>query len=372
MRVLQLVGQSHRRGAEKFALELAGGLDDLGYENRVVALGRAFDGQSDPELPALTTRTDLGPREIIVGGWRLNRLLARDPFDVVLAHGGSAVQAAVLASSRRRGTLLVWQRILGFTSNIWGPAQRHWWRLIVRRIDVVVAMTPHLERETRRLGFSGPVWEIGTYNTRSPERFAAVNRSQATARLRQEVGVDEHVPLVGFVGHLVDQKRPERALEVLQRVLADGHRAHLVVAGDGPLRTPLRREVRERGLREHVTLLGHRSDVEEIYGGLDVMLLTSDDEGIPGVAVEAQMAGCPVVTFPLGGVDSVVENGRTGVVLARHDTALMAEHTVRLLEQPDLRRRFGNEARRATEQFSTTKAAENYGARLTKFAERRR
>jgi glycosyltransferase involved in cell wall biosynthesis len=372
MRVLQVVGQSHRRGAEKFALELASGLDGLGYENRVVALGHAFDGQSDPELPTLTTWTNLGPREIIMGAWRLNRLLARDPFDVVLAHGGSAAQAAVVAKPFQRGTLLVWQRILGFTSNIWGPAQRHWWRFIVRRIDVVVAMTPHLERETRRLGFRGPVWEIGAYNTRSPERFAAVDRSQAIARLRQEVGVEDDVSLVGFVGHLVDQKRPERALEVLQRVLAEGHQAHLVVAGDGPLRTPLRREVRERGLNAHVTLLGHRSDVEEVYAGLDVMLLTSEDEGIPGVAVEAQMAGCPVVTFPLGGVHSVVENGRTGVVLARPDTALMAHHTVRLLEQPDLRRRFGNEARRAIEKFSTTRAAESYGARLTELAERRR
>ena len=369
MRILQVVGQSHRRGAEIFALELASGLDALGHDNRVVALGVAFDGRRDPDLPALTARARLTPRAIVAGAWRLRRLLAREPFDAVLAHGGSAAQAAALAR-RSGGPLLIWQRILGFPSSIWGPAKRRWWRFIARRIDVVVAMTPDLGHELRRLGFTGPVWEIGTYNTRSPQRFVGIDRAEATARLRREVGVGEDVALIGFVGHLVEQKRPERALEVLRYVLADNDRAHLVVAGDGPLRIRLEREIAARGLDPHVTLLGDRRDVEQVYGGLDVLLLTSDDEGIPGVAVEAQMAGCPVVTFPLGGVGTVVENGRTGIVLDRADTVLMAEHTVRLLERPTLRHQLGDEARHAAERFSTRQAAEEYDARLTELYER--
>jgi glycosyltransferase involved in cell wall biosynthesis len=353
-----------------FALELASGLDALGHENRVMALGLAFDGQSDPVLPALTTHTQLGSRALVVGGWRLRRLLARERFDVVLAHGGSAAQAAILA--RRSGRpLLIWQRILGFPWSIWSPARRRWWRSIVRRMDVVVAMTRELEDEVRQLGFTGPIWEIGAYNTRSPKRFAGVDRVEASARLRRDLGVEDDVPLLGFVGHLVEQKRPERALDVLDCVVTDGHRAHLVVAGDGPLRTPFVREVRERGLGDHVSLIGHRNDIEQVYGGLDVVLLTSEDEGIPGVAVEAQMAGCPVVTFPLGGVDTVVEDGRTGFVLARQDTALMAQQTVRLLERPSLRSRFGKEAQRTAERFSTSQAAEEYASHLTELCDRR-
>jgi glycosyltransferase involved in cell wall biosynthesis len=371
VRILHVVGQSHQRGAEKFALELAGGLDALGHDNRVVALGLSFDGKRDPALPALTTWTKLEPRAVVAGGWSLRGHLARESFDIVLAHGGSAVKAAVIAH-RPSGPLLIWQRILGFPSSIWGPVQRRWWRFIVRRIDAVVVMTPRLEHEVRRIGYTGPIWEIGAYNTRSPERFVGVDRVAATESLRREVGVGDEVLLLGFVGHLVNQKRPERALDVLGRVIEHGHQAHLVVAGDGPLRTPISREIRERGLGAHVTLLGHRSEIEQVYGGVDVLLLTSDDEGIPGVAVEAQMTGCPVVTFPLGGVDSVVENGRTGFVLARADTTLMAEQTARLLELPDLRHRFGDEARGAAERFSTSRSAEKYSARLTDLQERRR
>jgi glycosyltransferase involved in cell wall biosynthesis len=371
VRILQVVGQSHRRGAEMFALELASGLDELGHDNRVVALGLAFDGGRDPDLPALTTQTVMGPRVVAAGAWHLRRMLARESVDIVLAHGGSAAQATGLVPRSRR-PLLIWQRILGFPPAIWKPAQQRWWRFVMRRIDVIVAMTSEIEHESRRLGFEGPIWEIGAYNTRSPQRFVGVDRTEATARLRREVGVDDEVPLLGLVGHLVDQKRPERALEVLELILSQSQRAHLVVAGDGPLRTRVVREIRERGLGPHVSLIGHRSDVEQVYGGLDVLLLTSDDEGIPGVAVEAQMAGCPVVTFPLGGVDTVVENGRTGVVLARPDTVLMAEHTVRLLQRPNLLDRYGDEARRTTARFSTSQAADEYGARLTELYERRR
>src|SRR5262249_41444822 len=151
-----------------------------------------------------------------------------------------------LARKSRR-PLLIWQRILGFPWTIWSPARRRWWGSVVRRVDVVVTMTRELEREVRRLGFSGPIWEIGAYNTRSPERFVEVDRADASARLRRQIGVAPDVPLLGFVGHLVEQKRPERALEVLDAVVAEGHHSHLVVAGDGPLRTPFLREVRERG-----------------------------------------------------------------------------------------------------------------------------
>jgi glycosyltransferase involved in cell wall biosynthesis len=225
-------------------------------------------------------------------------------------------------------------------------------------------MTPELSRESRQLGFAGPIWEIDTYNTRSPERFSDVDRGEAGARLRGEIGVEGDVPLLGFVGHLVEQKRPERALDVLEYILDRSPPAHLIVSGDGPLRAPLEREVRDRGLDPHVTLIGHRRDIEQVYGALDVLLLTSDDEGIPGVAVEAQMTGCPVVTFPVGGVDSVVHDGRTGVVLERSETLLMAEHTLHLLQHPSLRHRFGDEARRNARRFTTTLAAKEYGDRL--------
>jgi glycosyltransferase involved in cell wall biosynthesis len=365
VRILHVVGRSQRRGAETFALELAAALDALTHDDSVVALTPAPHGGSDPDLPVLTNKIRLAPVAAAEATWELHQLLERDPVDVVIAHGGAAARAAAIGR-RRGGPLLVWKRI---SPGAWRPVQRWWWRTIARRTDAVVALTPRLEDEMRGLGFDGPVWLIR--NARSPERFVSIDRKKEAICLRRQIGVDDDVPLVGFVGNLVREKRPERTLDVLARVHATGRRAHLVVAGQGPLRAPFEKEVRQRGLDGHVSLVGHRADVERLYGGLDLLLLTSDVEGIPGVTIEAQMAGCPVVTFPTGGVRDVVVDGVTGVVLDRPDTALMAEHVAVLLQDPGYRHRLGSEGRRRADALSTTRVADDYSARLIDLYERR-
>ncbi len=364
MRILHLLARSHRRGAELVAVELADELDRLGHHDRLVALGPATDGGREPGMTPLDDSVGLGLRELLVRVRKVRRLLATEPFDVVIAHGGWPAQIVALAAPRHR-PVLVWQRILGFPDTVWQPGRRQWWWAIARRFDVGVALTAALEAELRRLRFGGPIWIIP--NSRQPDRFVALDRAGATARLRSEVGVGDDEILIGFVGHLVDQKRPDQALAVLARLIADGRRVHLVLAGDGPLRADLEADVRRRGLDASVTFLGHRPDVEWIFGGVELMLLTSDAEGIPGVAIESLMSGCPVVSFPVGGVDEVVDEGVTGVVVARHDPGLMADAVGALLDDDDLRASMGRAGRRETVRFSAAATAAVYAERLAAF-----
>lgn len=365
MRILHVVGTSRRRGAETFALELAAALGARGHENSVIALGAGPDGESDPDLPVITKGHRIRPIAAADAALNLRRHLDHAGVDVVLAHGAASARAAA-AAHRRDRPLLVWKRI---SPGAWRPVQRRWWRAVARRMDAVVALTPRIEAEMRDLGYAGPVWLIP--NARHPERFVSVDRAKEAVRLRRELGIGDGVPLLGFVGNLGREKRPERTLDVLAALLALGQPAHLVVAGDGPRRAAFEARVQDLGLGGHVTLVGHRSDIERLYGGLDLLLLTSDVEGIPGVAIEAQMAGCPVVTFPTGGVREAVTDGETGVVLDRPDTALMAEQVALLLQCPDYRHRLGAEGRRRADSRSTTRVADEYSARLIELYERR-
>ena len=362
VRILHLVTRSQRRGAELVAVELARGLDALGHTNRVVALALGFDGGEDVDLPPLTRRSDSGVRALWLGMRALRRHLAREPVDILIAHGGRAVEAAVLA--RRRGRpVIVWQRILGFPPHVWRPVRQLRWRAIMRRIDAAVALTPDLGAELEKLGFRGPIWAIP--NFRDPEPFVAVDRDAAAVELRAELGIPEDVGLIGFVGHLIAQKRPDRALDALVAVRRLGERAHLVVAGDGPLRDQFELEVVERGLAGFVHVLGHRDDIPRILAAIDVFILTSDSEGLPGVVIEAQMAGCPVVTVAVGGVRDLVDDGETGFVIDGLDPEELARRVVDLLRDPQLRARLGERARRRAVRFSSTRAAGTYAARLT-------
>jgi glycosyltransferase involved in cell wall biosynthesis len=362
LRILHAVCHSHRRGSETAALELAGELDRLGYRNRVVAMGSAPDGGRDPQLPPLVRSSREGPAELVSVAWRLRRMLLQEPVDVVLAHGGWPAEVTSLAAPRR-GPLIVWQRILGFSDKVWHPVWRRWWATVARRFDAAVALTDDQEVELRRLGFRGPVWVIP--NFRQPDRFRDLNREVAGARLRAQIGVPRQTPLIGFVGHLVRQKRPERALEVLARLGTRGCEAHLVMAGAGALRPDLEAQAERLGVADVVTFLGHRADAEQVLAGVDVALLTSDTECMPGVSIEALMAGCPMVTVPVVGVDRVVEHGVTGLVLDGFEPANMSEAVAQLLADVETRAAMSRESRSRTDRFSARAAAAVYAERLS-------
>jgi glycosyltransferase involved in cell wall biosynthesis len=359
--VLHLVTRSHRRGAEVVAVELAAALDDLGHHDEVHAIARAADGAVMPGLPPLVSTRRLGLVTYLRSAWRLRRHLRRQPADIVVAHGGWA--AIVVAFAAPTSTLTVWQRILGFPMERWGPLRRRGWRIVTRRFDAIVALTKGMEREARDLGFEGPVWLLP--NARDPERFAAIDRTAAAAKLRAELGVAADRPLLAFVGHLVPQKKAEDAVEVLAEVRQHGYPAHLVIAGDGPQRRCVEERIRRLGVADAVTLLGHRDDPELIFGGADLALITSRAEGIPGVAIEAQMTGCPVVTYLLGAVEDVVRDGVTGIVVPWAEPLLMADRVAKLLAEPETLRAMGLAAVDPALAFTTSVTASIYAARFT-------
>jgi glycosyltransferase involved in cell wall biosynthesis len=361
MRILHLVGRSHRRGAEQVAVELAEELGALGHGNRLLAVGLGHQGGRDADIPAVTGAVRQTPVALVWAAVGLRRDLRRHPVDVVLAHGGSAAQVAVGAGFAGPRPPLVYQLILSMPVHERGRLWRAWWRFVLARTAGAVALTPVLAEEIRELGLRAPVWLVP--NARRPERFFAVDRTRAGAELRRDLGLPPGAPVVGFVGHLVEQKRPDLAVEVLERVRAAGVDAHLVVVGGGPLAIPVAELVAERGLGASVSLLGHRSDVEQVLGGLDVLVLPSDDEGMPGVAIEAQMAGCPVVSFPVGGAAEVLAGGG-GVVTAAHDVEEMAAAVVELLADPDRRATMSERARAGSEPFTMAAAARSYERHL--------
>ena len=361
MRVVHVVTRSQRRGAEVAAIELADELDALGHDNELHAIALAFDGGAVDLLPALVPTTRLDARAVALGAWRLRRLLSRTPADVVVAHGFRAAFTAAVATPRT--SVRVWQRISGFSIERWGRARRTGLRCVARRFDAVVALTPALEVEIRKLGYAGPVWTIP--NARRPGRFTGADREAAAATLRMSTGVGTDIPLVGFVGHLVDEKDPMVAVDVAAEVRGRGVPMHLVIAGDGPLRAQLEQHIAGRSLSDAVTLLGHRDDPEMVYAGVGLTLITSRAEGMPGVAIEAHMAECPVVSFSVGSVADVVLDGITGFVVPGHDASAMADRVVALLRDPERRREMGAAAARRGASFDAATTSATYATRFT-------
>ena len=132
------------------------------------------------------------------------------------------------------------------------------------------------------------------------------NRISSGRRLRSEVGADDADFLVGFVGRLTEIKNVPMLLNAAEKLYSNGYTAKskfkFLIIGEGHLRSTLEEQVKDMGLRDKVSFLGNRTDTENIYPGLDVVALTSLNEGTPLSLIEAMASGKAVISTAVGGV----------------------------------------------------------------------
>ncbi|MGQ0743213.1 MAG: glycosyltransferase [Acidimicrobiales bacterium] len=166
-------------------------------------------------------------------------------------------------------------------------------------------------------------------------------------RARLDLGLPEVGPAVGLVARLTQVKRPDRFVDMARAVAVAHPDAVFIVAGDGPLAPVLKSAAQEFDGR--LRLLGWQSDLARAYAACDLVVLTSDNEGMPVSLIEAAHAGRPAVTTDVGGAAEVVEHGVTGLVV-EPDAQALAKAVTTLLADPTRRHAMGRaaQARAAT------------------------
>jgi glycosyltransferase involved in cell wall biosynthesis len=129
--------------------------------------------------------------------------------------------------------------------------------------------------------------------------------------------------------------------------------AWLVLAGDGPLLDPVRRQAAATSVAERIVFPGFEHDVRGFLGALDVFVSSPSSEGLGNAAIEAMAAGLPVVSTRTGGIPEVVVDGETGLLAEPGDAAALTEAMLRLARDPVLRRQMGEAGRgRAVDEFA--------------------
>jgi glycosyltransferase involved in cell wall biosynthesis len=141
-----------------------------------------------------------------------------------------------------------------------------------------------------------------------------------------------------------------RVVSLAKRHIPD---LHLWIVGEGPARTALEHQVRELRLDDSVRFMGTRSDVASYLNAADIVALTSDTEGMPGVVLEAGFLGRTVVSTRVGGVSECVLNGETGLLVEPGDENGFARALETLFQNPDTLVGLGNAARTRVERHFT-------------------
>ena len=308
MRILQVASSSRRRGAEVFADQLGPELVRRGHEVSTISLEHRSDeqGLAFEEL-AVPGR---GPRAILELARRARA------WDVLIAHGGSTLLPVTAAAKLARRPFVY--RNIGDPS-FWGQSRGAKVRIgaPLRSAARVVALYPGAAQYMRDRYRVLPERLAVAPNAVDVARFPAITPAQRES-VRAELGLTGSQPVLGYLGNLSEEKRPEWALATVE-ALED---ATLLMAGDGPLRDELEQRARSLGSRESTPtcgLLGPVSDPQHFLAAIDVLLLPSATEGIPGVLVEAALVGVPTVATDVGGVRDALATMAAGVCVPVDD-----------------------------------------------------
>jgi glycosyltransferase involved in cell wall biosynthesis len=175
---------------------------------------------------------------------------------------------------------------------------------------------------------------------------------------RSTLGLDPRKKYLVFVGRLTSIKRPERLID-LARFLKNKHpETWLLIAGAGELLDELSAQAEKEELP--VTFLGWRNDIGMILSASDIVVLCSDNEGIPLTLIQASQAGLPIVSTDVGSVSDIVISGTTGLLTEVSSKGLI-EGVSKLLDDPALCERFGKAGQeRAREFFSSHSMVEHH------------
>lgn len=359
MKILRIIARLNVGGPAIHTILLTQALND-GYFKSILVTGRAGVDEKDMGylarekgvepliIPELERK--INPIKDVIALWKIYLIMRREKPDIVHTHtakaGALGRTAAVLAgipvrihtfhghifesyfSSFSAGVFLFIERFLAFFSKyivVVSEAQR-------KEIAVRYKITNAEKIRVVPLGL-----EL--------ERFASVG--PRNGKLRGELKVNEGTILIGIAGRLVPVKNHRMFLDACKKLLdlAGDIDIKCAVIGGGDERPSLESYARGLGIGDKVAFCGWREEMADVYADLDIVALTSLNEGTPVALIEALASGRPVVSTNVGGVKDVVEDGVNGYLVALGDASGLAKRLLELAKDPEKRATFGRNGR---------------------------
>ncbi|HEX3280228.1 MAG TPA: glycosyltransferase [Pyrinomonadaceae bacterium] len=336
-----VVWVTHGLSAPQFdSLLVAGtvppGEEDMGYFADQLGVAPVF-------LPEMSREVSLKDAITV---WKLYRLFRREQPDIVHTHTAKAGTVGRLAGMLYRwltpATLLGRPRRCRFVHtyhghifhSYYGPAKTRFFlsieKMLARLVtDRIVVISEQQRREINEEFAVGGAKQFAVIPL-GLDLGVYANWQERRDTFRKELNAGAEDILVGIVGRLTEIKNHElflRAAALFKQQFAAGLKqaVRFVVIGDGHLRHKLEQQAQELGLKEDLTFVGSRRDPENFYPALDIVALTSLNEGTPLTLIEAMANARPVISTGVGGVVDLL-----GPVSASNDGAfILCERGVR-------------------------------------------
>jgi len=201
-------------------------------------------------------------------------------------------------------------------------------------------------------------------------------------RFREHYLVEDDEIAIGIIGRIVPVKNHSLFVAAAAKVLAQtSHKLRLIIIGDGDMRSQTEQELKDAGIdysyfpesprKATAICTSWLTRMDEVLAGLDIVALTSHNEGTPVSLIEAQAAGKPVVSTNVGGVMDAVLNNSTGLITEPGHTDQFADALLRLTENENMRTAFGARGiRHAAQHYSYQRLVTDMSAYYSSLLER--
>lgn len=363
MKVVFIDTSPIRRGAQVFIAELSDSLDKMGIQTTRIYLYQAEAGAA-----VVTVR----PQDRVLGfdsGSFLEKIPTLQPRliralksevskiqpDLILLNGSRTLKYGSFLKRFFPAEIKWVSRIID-NVEFWNSGKfTHWYykNLVIPQLDATVAVSEaSLNSMIRHYGFHKT--SIVIHRMFDPAKFAhAPSRMEA----RKQLGLGDDDEVLIFLGNLTFQKRPDRFVEIVSKLVQTRPRVKALIVGDGPMRMELEMAVsciRNQvsgvqnasvfGLQSSVFFIGYQQDVSPFLAATDLLILTSDTEGLPGVVLEAAYFGVPTVATEVGGIKECLINEETGYLILDRSVDAFCEKIDFLLNNPEALLRMGQNA----------------------------
>jgi glycosyltransferase involved in cell wall biosynthesis len=348
IRILRIVTRLNIGGPAIHLTTLAGGLDPGRYEQGLVTgVEGPGEGSMRPlvesrgvhpiVIPEMVGTPRLGPRDLTALA-RIRRVVRDFQPDIVETHLSKAGLLGRLAARREHVPAVIHVFHGHVLDGYFGPLKtwmaRRTERALAAMSDRLVAVSATVKHELVNHRISRAdriaVVELGL------EMDPLLRCRETRGVLRRELGISPDVPVVGIVGRLSRIKNHQLFLDAAARVATAHAEVRFLVVGDGERRSALESHARRLNLGRQLLFTGWRSDLPSVYADVDVLALSSDNEGTPLVLIEAMAAGCPIVATGVGGVPDLIDHGVSGLLVPSRQPSQLAQAIVRLLQDRQL------------------------------------
>jgi glycosyltransferase involved in cell wall biosynthesis len=206
-------------------------------------------------------------------------------------------------------------------------------RIFTRRyFDKIIAVSDDIKQLLREIYPQSHL--ITIHNAVDP---IVIISSKTAEDIRREFNIDFKAPIIGVTGRMAPVKAYDLFLRAANIILDNLPAARFMLVGDGPYRPSLQELSVQLKIADRVIFTGFRTDIFDIINTFDIFVISSHHEGVPMALLEAMSLKKPIVSTAVGGINEVIEDGVSGLLVEPNSAVDLAGACLKILNDPVLK-----------------------------------